>query len=148
MKDMQIRRAIATLFFVLSLVLGVIFFVNIEYPSNFEGYFNKSYYGQFGPLAICVELCIAAIYLFTGHKKSNFTLALFAFTALLDILFNLTGLLTSGVPVYGMVLFAICAVISLWMAFSNAFNLGRISFLGALASFVLGNAIEFYFNYF
>jgi hypothetical protein len=73
---------------------------------------------------------------------------LFAFTALLDILFNLTGVFTSGVPNYAMVLFFVCALISLWIAFSNAFNLGRITLLWAIASFVLGNAIEFYFNYF
>ena len=95
-----------------------------------------------------MELFIAAYYLLAGHKKSNFALALFAFTALLDILFNLTGLFISGVPVYAMVLFFVCAIVSLWIAFSNAFNLGRITLVGAITSFVLGNAIEFYFNYF
>ncbi len=145
---MKKRKGIAILFTLLSLVLGVIFFLQIDYPSNVEGYFRKSYYGQFGPLAICIELLIAAYYLFVGHKKANFALALFAFTALMDILFNLTGLFISGVPTYAMVLFFICALISLWIAFSNAFNLGRITLVGALGSFVLGNAIEFYFNYF
>lgn len=145
---MNKRKGIATVFILLSLVLGIIFFMNIDFPENIEGYFKKSYFGQYGPLAICIELLIAAYYLFVGHRKSNFALALFAFTALLDIFFNLTGLFTSGVPTYAMVLFFFCALISLWMAFSNAFNLGRITLLGALGSFVLGNAIEFYFNYF
>lgn len=145
---MKKRKGIASIFIVLSLILGVIFFLNIDYPENVGGYFKKLYYSQFGPLAICVELFIAAYYLFVGYKKSNFALALFAFTALLDIFFNLTGLFTSGIPNYAMVLFFICAVISLWIAFSNAFNLGRITLLGAITSFVLGNAIEFYFNYF
>lgn len=145
---MKNRKLISFLFIVLALVLGVIFYLKVNYPENLVGYFKKSYYGQFGPLAICLELLIAAYYLFVGHKKSNFALALFAFTALLDILFNLTGVFISGVPHYAMVLFFICAIISLWIAFSNAFNLGRISLVGALVSFVLGNAIEFYFNYF
>ena len=145
---MKNRKPIATLFLVLSLVLGTIFFFSIDYPENIEGYFKKTYYGQFGPLAICVELLIAAYYLFVGHKRSNFALALFAFTALLDILFNLTGLFTSGVPLYAMALFFVCALISLWIAFSNAFNLGKITLAGAIGSFVMGNAIEFYFNYF
>lgn len=145
---MKKRKTIAVSFIVLSLILGVIFYLKIDYPENFEGYFKKSYYGQFGPLAICIELLIAAYYLFVGHTKSNFALALFAFTALLDMLFNITGLFTSGVPNYAMVLFFICAVISLWIAFSNAFNLGRITLLGSITSFILGNAIEFYFNYF
>lgn len=145
---MKKRKGIASIFIILSLILGVIFYLKIDYPENFGGYFKKSYYGQFGPLAICVELLVAAIYLFAGHKKSNFALALFAFTALADIFFNLTGIFISGVPGYAMVLFFVCALVSLWIAFSNAFNLGRITLLWAITSLVLGNAIEFYFNYF
>lgn len=145
---MKTRKTIAVAFIVLSVILGVVFYLKTDYPEKFEGYFKKSYYGQFGPLAICVELLFAAYYLYVGHKKSNFALALFAFTALADIFFNLTGIFISGVPNYAMVLFFVCAVISLWIAFSNAFNLGRITLLWAIASFVLGNAIEFYFNYF
>ncbi len=142
------RKSIAVAFILIAVILSVVFYLKIDYPENFEGYFKKSYYGQFGPLAICVELLVAAIYLFMGHKKSNFALALFAFTALSDILFNLTGIFISGVPNYAMVLFFVCAIVSLWIAFSNAFNLGRITLLWALTSLILGNAIEFYFNYF
>lgn len=145
---MKTRKIIAVAFIVLSAILAVIFYLKINYPENFVGYFKKSYYGQLGPLAICVELLFAAIYLFVGHKKSNFALALFAFTALADIFFNLTGIFISGVPDYAMVLFFVCAMVSLWIAFSNAFNLGKITLFGAISSFVLGNAIEFYFNYF
>ena len=145
---MKTRKSIAVAFIILSVILGAIFYLKIDYPENLEGYFKKSYYGQLGPLAICVELLFSAIYLFKGHKKSNFALALFAFTALADILFNLTGIFISGVPNYAMVLFFVCAIVSLWIAFSNAFNLGRISLLWAITSFILGNAIEFYFNYF
>jgi len=145
---MKKRTGIASTFIPLSLVLGIIFFLKIDYPENIGGYFEKTYYGQFGPLAICVGLLIAAYYLFVGHRKSNFALALFAFTALADIFFNLTGIFISGVPNYAMVLFFVCAIISLWISFSNAFNLGRITLFWAITSLVLGNAIEFYFNYF
>ena len=136
------------IFTIIALVLSVVFYLKIDYPENFIGYFKKSYYGEFGPLAICLELLVAAIYIFVGHKKSNFPLALFAFTVLLDIFFNLIGVFISGVPVYVMVLFSICAAISLFIAFSNAFGLGKITVLGAITSFILGNAIKFYFNYF
>ncbi len=145
---MEKRKGIALIFTIIALVLGVVFYLKIDYPENFIGYFKKSYYAQFGPLAICLELLVAAIYIFVGHKKSNFALALFAFTVLLDIFFNLIGVFTSGVPVYAMVLFFICAVISLFIAFSNTFGLGKITVLGAITSFILGNAIEFYFNSF
>lgn len=146
-KKMKNRKGIATFFILLSVVLGVIFYTNIDYPSTVEDYFKKSYYGQFGPLAICVELLIAGYYLFKGHKKSNFALALFASTALMDVLFNLAGLFTSAVPLYAMALFVICAIISIWISFSNAFNLGRITSLAAVVSFILGSIIEIYFNY-
>ena len=146
-KKMKNRKGIALFFILLSVVLGVIFHSNIEYPSTVEDYFKKSYYGQFGPLAICVELLIAGYHLFKGHKKTNFTLALFASTALMDVIFNLTGFFTSAVPLYAMVLFVICAIIAIWISFTNAFNLGRITSLAALVSLIMGSVIEIYFNY-
>ena len=141
------RKVIAASFILLSLVLGLIFFMHVSFPDSLGGYFESRYYKQYGPVAICVELFIAGYYLFKGTKKANFALALFAFTALLDIIFNLTGLFISGVPLYGMVLFFLCAIISLMIAFSNAFDLGKITVLGTIGSFIISNAIEFYFNY-
>ena len=144
---MKKRKIIAAVFIILALVLGVVFFKKIKFPSGIEAYFSADYYNQFGPLAICVELLFAGFYLMNKHPKTNFTLALFGFTALLDPFFNLIGLFTSSVPVYAMVLFVGCALLALWLAFSNTFNLGRISLIGALVSFILGNAVELFFNY-
>lgn len=141
------RKLIAALFIFLALALGAVFFARIEFPAEITGYFNRDYYGQFGPLAIAIELLIAGYYLFVNHQKANFSLALFGFTALLDPLFNLVDLFSTLVPAYATVIFVCCAVVSLWLAFSNAFKLGRISFWGALASFFIGNAIELFFNY-
>lgn len=59
---MKTRKTIAVAFIVLSVILGVVFYLKIDYPENFVGYFKKSYYGQFGPLAICVELLVTAIF--------------------------------------------------------------------------------------
>lgn len=143
---MNYRKTIAVLFIIVALILGVIFYLDITYPENIEDYFNKSYYGQYGPFAICVELLIAGYYLFRGTKKANFALALFGFTAVLDILFHFTGILTSNVPIYAMVIFFIFAAIAFWIAFSNIFQLGKISLMGTLISFVLGNAVELFFN--
>ncbi len=144
---MATRKIIGLVFIILALVLGFIFFSNISFPKGLEAYFKTEYYSQFGPLAISIELLIAGIYLFIKHSKANFTLALFGFTALLDPIFNLTGLFTSIVPFYATVLFVCCAIIALWLAFSNTFKMGRISLLGALVSFILGNAVELFFNY-
>ncbi len=162
---MNNRKIIATVFIILALVLGAIFFSQteffsglkdyfkaedynqIDFPTGLKAYFKAEYYTQFGPFAISVELLIAGIYLFNKHPKTNFTLALFGFTALLDLFFNAIGLFTSSVPTYAMFLFVSCALLALWLAFSNTFKLGRISFIGAFVSFILGNAIEFFFNY-
>ncbi len=132
----------------ISLVFGVIFYENIQKPIDFQGYFQKSYYSQFGPIAICVELFIAGYYLFQRSKKANFAMALFGFTAILDILFHITGLLSSGVPVYGMITFVICAALGFYISFSNAFDLGKITLKGTLVSFIMGNAVELFFNFY
>jgi len=145
---MNTRKIIATLFILLALVLGVLFYSELLFPKGLEDYFTAEYYNQFGPLAICVELLVAGCYLFSKHLNTNFTLALFGFTALLDPFFHAIGLFPSDVPTYGMILFAVCALLALWLAFSNTFKLGRISFLGAVVSFILGNAVELFFNYF
>ena len=144
---MKTRKIIATVFITMAIVLGMIFYAKIDFPIGLEAYFKKEFYSQFGPLAISIELLVAGFYLFTKHPKSNFTLGLFGFTALLDIIFNTIGLFNSGVPTYAMILFVICAIVALWLAFSNAFKLGRISVIGVIASFILGSAVELFFNY-
>ncbi|WP_411893693.1 hypothetical protein [Winogradskyella sp. A2] len=144
---MKLNKIIALFFIILAMILGIIFYLAIEFPDNLFGYFKKEYYSQYGPLAICIELLLAGYYLFRKHAKVNFTLALFAFTVLLDAIFNLFGLFSSPLPVYAMILFSTCAIISIWLAFTDTFNLGKISLIGALTSFVLGNIVELFFNY-
>jgi len=143
---MSTRKIIAALFIIMAIVLGVSFYIKIDFPMGLEAYFKKEFYSQFGPLAISIELLIAGFHLFTKHPKSNFTLALFGFTALFDPIFNTIGLFTSGVPTYAMVLFAICAFLALWLAFSNTFKLGHISLIEVIVSFILGIAVELFFN--
>jgi len=46
-----------------------------------------------------------------------------------------------------MVLFVISALIALWLSFSNTFKMGRISPIGVIVSFILGLAVELFFNY-
>ena len=144
---MSIRKIIATVFMLIALALGVIFFLDIQFPVGLEGYFERSYYSQYGPLAICVELLLAGYYLFRAKGKVNFVLALFAFTAIMDFTFDLFGLFDSSLPLYATVIFLVCAAVSLWIAFTNVFDLGRITFIRTIISFILGNAVELYFNY-
>ncbi len=143
----MIRKTISIIFLLTALILVIILYQQISLPSSLGGYFHSSYYNQLGPIAICIELFIAGYYLAVKHSKANFALALFAFTALLDPLFNALGIFDSQVPVYAIIIFGAWALIALWISFSNAFGLGRISFIGAFGSFLLGTAIELFFNY-
>ena len=144
---MDIRKIIATVFVLIACTLGIVFYGQITFPVGLEAYFDSDFYNQFGPLAIAVELLVAGIHLLMKHAKANFTLALFGFTAILDPVLNFFGLFSTNVPVYGTSLFIFCAVPALWLAFTNTFNLGKISFLSAFGSFVLGVIVELFFNY-
>ncbi|WP_276391278.1 hypothetical protein [Eudoraea chungangensis] len=144
---MKQRKTIALILLVVALVLSAAFLWQVEYPQGFEPYFKREYYNQFGPLAISVELLIAGYYLFVGDKKTNFALAVFGFTALLDPVFDQIGLFESIVPVYANFILSICAVFCLWLAFKNIFKLKRISTIVTAASFVLGVIIELFFNF-
>ena len=144
---MKKRKTIALLLFVIGIVLTIAFIMKIDFPQGFEAYFKREYYNQFGPLAISVELLTASYYLFIGHKKTNFALALFGFTALLDPLFNQIGLFDSIVPLYATIIFSICALLCLWLAFTNTYKLKRLSIFAAVLSAVLGVFVELFFNY-
>lgn len=145
---MILRKIIATVFILISLGLGIAFYGILEKPDSLEGYFLKSYYGQFVGVALCVELFIGGCYLYMSHKKTNFTLALFGFTAVLDIVYNLIGLTTYGIPTFGVIIIAPCVLGAFWIAFSNAFDLGKIGLKWAVVSFVMGNVVEFFFTNF
>ncbi|NJB69625.1 hypothetical protein GGR42_000087 [Saonia flava] len=144
---MKKRKIISLLLLIIGAALSVAFILKIEFPQGFEAYFKREYYNQFGPLAISIELLIASYYLFVGHKKTNFTLALFGFTALLDPLFNQIGFFNSIVPLYGTIILSICALFCLWLAFANTFKLKRLSRLVATLSVILGVFVELFFNY-
>ncbi len=144
---MKKRKIISLLLLIIGLALSVAFIIKIEFPQGFEAYFKREYYNQFGPLAISVELLIASYYLLIGHKKTNFTLALFGFTALLDPLFNQIGLFNSIVPLYGTIVLSICALVCLWLAFANTFKLKRLSRTAAILSVALSVFVELFFNY-
>ena len=144
---MKKRKTIALLLFVIGIVLTIAFIMKIDFPQGFEAYFKREYYNQFGPLAISVELLTASYYLFIGHKKTNFALALFGFTALLDPLFNQIGLFDSIVPLYATIIFSICALLCLWLAFTNTYKLKRLSIFAAVLSAILGVFVELFFNY-
>ncbi|KJD34514.1 hypothetical protein PK35_01610 [Tamlana nanhaiensis] len=144
---MKNRKIIAIAFLIVGVALSINFFLKIEFLQGVEAYFKRAYYNQFGPFVISIELIMASYYLLIGHKKTNFSLALFGFTALLDPIFNVIGLFNSLVPLYGTIIFSICAIVCLWLAFSNTFKLKRISILSTVVSVIISVFVELFFNY-
>ncbi len=144
---MKKRKPISLVLLIIALVLSFSFLLKIEFPQGIGTYLQREYYNQFGPLAIGIEFLIASYYLLVGHSKTNFALALFGFTALLDPFFDQINLFESIVPLYGTIILSICALFCLWFAFKNIFKLKRISFTVAIASFILGCFVELFFNY-
>lgn len=145
---MNIRKYIAVIFMGIALVFSVFFYLETNHPEDFAAYFNLSFYTQYGPIAISIELFIAGFYLFKASKKANFALALFGFTALMDITLHITSIIASNTPLYAMLVFSGCAIGTFYISFSNAFNLGKITLLATITSFVMGNAIEWFFNFY
>lgn len=141
------RKIMALILSLIGVLLSIAFFVKIEFPQGFENYFKREYYNQFGPIVISMELLTANYYLFIGHKNTNFALAVFGCTALLDTLFNQIGLLNSNMPLYGTIIFSICALLCLCIVFLNSFKLSRMSILSTIVSVVLSVLIELFFNY-
>ena len=141
------RKLLSFSFIAVALTLGIIWYIEIAFPMDVRSYLRIGFYQQFGHIAIAVELLIAGIHLWLNHEKTNFTMALFGFTAVLDPILNYSGVLSSSVPVYGTIIFLCFAVISFWIAFTNAFDSGKISITSVATTFILGIAIELFFNY-
>ena len=145
--SLRTRKIIATVFIALALVLGAVSFRAIDFPIGIEAYFQPAYYQQFGRLALCAELLVAGRYLYVRHAKANFALALFGFSVLLDAACNISTLATGSFTlILGMLLLSCAAGVALWLAFTNTFRLGRITFVGAVGSFILGTLFESFFD--
>ena len=144
----MLHRILSIAFLITGGVLAVIFYSEMTIPDNISGYFKREYYGQLGGIVIAIELITAGMHLLQKHKKINFTMALFGFSAVLDPIFNYTGILSSNVPDYGTIIFLVFAVVALYIAFTNAFDSDKISIRNILLSLILGVIIELFFNYF
>ena len=144
----MVRRLLSIAYILVGLTLGAIMYLNIDFTNGLVSYFKIGFYRQFGGIAIAVELIIAGIHLLVSHKKTNFVMALFGFTAVLDPIFSFLGILSSNVPVYGTIIFLCFAVISFRIAFSNEFDTEKISRVSVVISLILGVIIELFFNYY
>lgn len=127
-----------------ALVLGVIYFIRIEFSIQLESYFSLAYVMQFTPLIISLMLFISGFMLVKKMPKANFYLALFGADALEEVIFHWFGLINSNLGTYAMLLFFFIALAALWMAYSNVFNLKKMSLKEVVLSIVLGALISLF----
>ena len=144
----MLRKILSLAFIGVGIALCILFYAAVDLPEDLSAYFKIGFYGQFGHMAIAIELFVAGYHLFRNHPKTNFTMGLFGFTAVLDPIFTYLGIFTSNMSLYGTMIFLGFAIVAFWIAFTNAFGSGKISVLNIILSFSLGVIIELFFNYF
>lgn len=127
-----------------ALVMGAIYFIRIDFSIQLESYFSLAYLMQFTPLIISLMLFIGGFLLVKRMPKANFYLALFGADTLEEVIFHWFGLINSNLGSYAMFLFFFIALAALWMAYSNVFNLKKMSIKEVLLSIALGALISLF----
>lgn len=139
---MKNNKIVGIVFSIVAIVFSIVFIQQIDFSIQLESYFKVRYYTQFTPVLISAILLYGGVFLIKRKPKTNFILALFGHEVLEEILFNWIGLTTSNLPIYAMVVFFGIALVSLWIAYSNAFSLKALTFKEVVYSFILGAIIS------
>ena len=153
---MAVRKIIGITFSIIAVLSSIIFITQSNVSFDFKEYFDfslKSYFSlaylrQVTPLIISLILLYGGVLLIIKPSRSNPVLALFGFTVLEEVMFNWLNIITIELPIYIIAAFFFCALLALWIAFSNTINLKRLSFKEGLSSVILGtliNACSYYF---
>jgi len=153
---MVARKIIGIIFSTIAIVSSVIlitqsnlsFDFNAYFDFSLKSYFSLAYLRQITPLFICLILLYGGILLIIKPLKSNPVLALFGFIVLEEVIFNWLDIIPINFPTYIVVTFFCCALLALWIAYSNTINLKRLSFQEGITSLILGtliNAFSYYF---
>ncbi len=153
---MAARKIIGITFSIIAILSSLIFITQSNLSFDFKEYFDfslKSYFSlaylrQITPLIISLILLYGGILLIIKPSKSNPVLALFGFIVLEEVIFNWLDIITINFPAYIVLIFFCCALLALWIAYSNTINLKRLSFQEGISSLILGtliNAFSYYF---
>ena len=153
---MAVRKIIGITFSIIAILFSIIFVLNSDLSLDFKEYFDfsfKSYFSleylrQITPLILCLILLYGGVLLIIKPSKSNPVLALFGFTVLEEILFDWFNIFAIDFPVVVVTLFFCCALLSLWIAYSNTINLKRLSLKEGVSSLILGTLINTFSYYF
>ncbi|MFT4848391.1 MAG: hypothetical protein ACI83B_000922 [Sediminicola sp.] len=143
---MAARKIIGYTFSIIAVLFSLIVLINSDVNIDFKEYFYfsiKSYFSleylrKITPLIICSILLYGGIILILKPPKINPVLALFGFTVLEKIAFSWFDIIAIGFPVYVVAVFFCCALISLWIVYSDTINLKRLSLKEGVFSLILG----------
>ncbi len=153
---MAARKIIGIIFSIIAVLFSTIFIIQSDLSIDFKDYFDfsfKSYFSleylrQITPLILCLILLYGGLLLIIKPSKSNPVLALFGFTVLEEIVFGWLDIITINFPLVVIVVFFCCALLALWIAYSNTINSKRLSFKEGVSSLILGTLINLFSYYF
>lgn len=135
------RKTLSIIFGAVSIGLIVYFFSIKQFKVEFQMYFKPEFYLSFSIFIISVMLLDASISLYRNSERSNLALAIFGYTALLEILFDLIGVTPQNLPLFTYFLLLVCAIPCIWIAHTDTYETGKLSRLGLAISLAIG-AIE------
>jgi hypothetical protein len=152
---MATRKIIGIAFSFIGILFSIIFLLQSDLNTNLKeyfdfslkSYFSLSYFNQVLPLIICLILSYGGILLILKPTKSNPILATFGFAVLEEIMFSWFGIIFIKFPTYIVVIFFSCALLALWIAYSDTINQKSLSLKEGISSLILGTIITA-FSYF
>ena len=152
---MAARKIIGIVFSVIAIQFSITFLVQSDlninlkeyFDSTLKSYFSLSYFNQILPLILCLILLYGGVLLIIKPKKSNPILALFGFTVLEEFMLGWFGIISIDYPTYIVVIFFSCALLTLWIAYSDTINQKRLSLREGITSLIMGTIINAFSNY-
>ncbi len=153
---MSARKIIGFTFSIIAILFSVKFMMQTNlnfdldtyFDFSFKSYFSLDYLRKITPLIINLILLYGGILLIFKPLKSNTVLALFGITVIEEALFNWFGVINTDYPIYIVVIFLCCAILSVWIAYSNRINKKQLSFKEGMSSLFLGTLINLSSYYF
>lgn len=150
------RKIIGFIFSIIAIIFSAIFITQSDLTFDLNEYFNfslKSYFSldylrKITPLIINLILLYGGILLIFKPLKLNSILALYGITVLEEVLFNWFGVINTNYSTYIIVISLCCAVLSVWIAYSNTINKKRLSFKEGASSLFLATLINLSSYYF
>ena len=147
---MVARKIIGFTFSIIAILFSVLFIMQTDlsfdlseyFNISFKSYFSLDYLRKITPLIINLILLYGGVLLIFKPLKSNTVLALFGITVIEEALFNWFGVINTNYPIYIIVIFLCCAILSVWIAYSNKINQKRLSFKEGASSLFLGTLIN------